>query len=84
MLLLIYQTILKVALKMKTFSFNAMMKFAQQEPWQHLFVCRQWWDSAGLHWFYRTVSGNIIRTASRLALLLILVPLVETELADNI
>ena len=31
MLLLIRQPLLKVALKMKTFSFNAMMKFAQQE-----------------------------------------------------
>ena len=40
MLLLIHQPLLKVALKMKTFSFNAMMKFAQQEPLQHLFVYR--------------------------------------------
>ena len=44
----------------------------------------QWWDLAGSHRFYRTVSGNFIRTANRLALLLILVPIVETELADNI
>ena len=44
----------------------------------------QWWDSAGSHRFYRTVSGNFITTANRLALLLIVVPLVETELADNI
>ena len=29
-------------------------------------------------------TGNFIRKANRLALLLILVPLVETELADNI
>ena len=43
----------------------------------------QRWDSAGSHRFYRTVSGNVIRTAKRLALLLILVALVETELADN-
>ena len=37
MLLLIHQPLLKVALKMKTFSFNAMMKFTQQEPLQHFF-----------------------------------------------
>ena len=36
-----------------------------------------------MHWFYRTASWNFIRTAKWLALLLILVPLVETELADN-
>ena len=47
-------------------------------------VYNQWWDSAGSHRFYRTVSGNFIRTANRLALLLILVSLVETELDDNI
>ena len=47
-------------------------------------TCTQWWDSAGLHRFCRTVSGNFIKTANRLALLLVLVPLVETELADNI
>ena len=40
MLLLIHQPLLKVALKMKTFSFNAMMKLAQQELLQHLFVYR--------------------------------------------
>ena len=44
----------------------------------------QWWDSSGSYRFYRTVSGNFTRTANRLAWLLILVPLVETELADNI
>ena len=37
MLLLIHQPLLKVALKMKTFSFNTMMKFTQQEPLQHFF-----------------------------------------------
>ena len=36
-LLLTHQPLLKVALKMKTFSFNAIMKFAQQEPLQHFF-----------------------------------------------
>ena len=40
MLLLIHQPLLKVALKMKTFSFNAMMHLAQQESLQHLFVYR--------------------------------------------
>ena len=44
----------------------------------------QWWDLAGSHRFYRTVSGNFIGAANRLALLHILVPLVETELADNV
>ena len=29
--------LLKVALKMKTFSFNTMMKFTQEEPLQHFF-----------------------------------------------
>ena len=38
MLLLIHQPLLKVALKMKTFFFNTMMKFTQQEPLQHFFV----------------------------------------------
>ena len=38
MLLLIHQPPLKVALKMKKFSFNTMMKFAQQEPLHHFFV----------------------------------------------
>ena len=38
----------------------------------------------GFSRFYGTVSGNFIRTANWLALLLILVPLLETELADNI
>ena len=37
MLLLTHQPLLKVALKMKTFPFNAIMKFAQQEPLQHFF-----------------------------------------------
>ena len=37
MLLLIHQPLLKVALKMKTFSFNTMMKFTQQEPLQYFF-----------------------------------------------
>ena len=37
MLLLIHQPLLKVALKMKTFSFNTMMKFSQQEPLQRFF-----------------------------------------------
>ena len=32
MLLLIHQPLLKMALKMKTFSFNTKMKFTQQEP----------------------------------------------------
>jgi len=29
----------------------------------------QWWDSAGSHRFYRTVSRNFMRSANRLALL---------------
>ena len=37
MLPLIHQLLLKVTLKMKTFSFNAMMNFAQQELLQHFF-----------------------------------------------
>ena len=37
MLLLIHQPLLKVALKIKTFSFNTMMKFTQQEPLQRFF-----------------------------------------------
>ena len=37
MLLLMHQPLLKVALEMKTFSLNAMMKFTQQEPLQHFF-----------------------------------------------
>ena len=37
MLLLIHQPLLKVALKMKTFSFNTMMKFTQQTTLQHFF-----------------------------------------------
>ena len=35
MLLLIHQPLLKVALKMKTFFFNTMMKFTPQESLQH-------------------------------------------------
>ena len=50
----------------------------------HAYSCNQWRDSAGSHRFYRTVSGNFIITANRLALPLILVLLAETELADNI
>ena len=37
MLLMIHQPLLKVALKMKTFSFNTMMKLTQQEPVQRFF-----------------------------------------------
>ena len=37
MLLLIHQPLMKVALKMKTFSFNTMMEFTQEEPLQHIF-----------------------------------------------
>ena len=37
MLLLIHQPLLKVTLKMKTLSFDAMMIFTQQEPLQYFF-----------------------------------------------
>ena len=30
---------------------------------------KQWWDSAGSHRFYGTVSRNFMRSANRLALL---------------
>ena len=38
----------------------------------------------GFNWFYIIVPQNFTRSANRLALLFILVPLVETELAENI
>ena len=38
----------------------------------------------GFNWFYRIVSQNFTRSVNRPALLFILVPLVETEPAENI
>ena len=38
----------------------------------------------GFNWFYRMVSQNFTRSANWPALLFILVPLVETEPAENI
>ena len=38
----------------------------------------------GFNWFYIIVPQNFIRSANRPALLFILVPLVETEPAENI
>ena len=38
----------------------------------------------GFNWFYRIVSQKFTRSANRLALLFIFVPLVETEPAENV
>ena len=38
----------------------------------------------GFNWFYGIVSQNFTKSANRLALLFIFVPLVETEPAENI
>ena len=43
------------------------------------------WDLAGSYWFYGTVSQNFVGSANQQALLfIILVPLIETEPAENI